>query len=172
MQEELYSLTGQKVLIIGGSSRMGLEVAQLSAKLGAQVIISSRSNLKLEAAIAVLPGAMAAYAANAARPQEAAKLLQDLAPLDHIVVTAASGTAASSIPNTSPDVAEAAFSRFWIAYHVLLLPRKRCAPLVQLRCFLAAADAGLSSVMGFGAACMAALKALCVRQRSNLPLFA
>lgn len=119
MQEELYNLTGQKVLIIGGSSRMGLEIARLSATLGATVILSSRSKSKLEAAIASLPNGVTAYAANAAIAQEAAQLLQNLAPLNHIVVTASSGTSASSIPETSPETAQAAFSRFWMSYHVL-----------------------------------------------------
>lgn len=41
--QELYNLTGQKILIIGGSSRMGLAVARLVSNLGAEVIISSRS---------------------------------------------------------------------------------------------------------------------------------
>jgi NAD(P)-dependent dehydrogenase (short-subunit alcohol dehydrogenase family) len=119
MQAELYSLAGQKVLIIGGSSRMGIEIARLSTALGADVIISSRSKSNLEAAIASLPEGVTAYAANAASAQEAAQLLQDLAPLDHIVVTASSGTSASSIPETSPETVQAAFSRFWMSYHVL-----------------------------------------------------
>jgi len=45
---------------------------------------------------------------------EAAQLLQDLAPFDHIVVTASSRTTASSIPDTSPETAQAAFSRLWM----------------------------------------------------------
>ncbi|MBD1918336.1 MULTISPECIES: SDR family oxidoreductase [Cyanophyceae] len=96
-----------------------MEIARLSTTLGADVIISSRSKSNLDAAIASLPEGVAAYAADATIAQEAAQLLQDLAPLDHIVVTASSGMAASSIPDTSPETAQAAFSRFWMSYHVL-----------------------------------------------------
>lgn len=102
---------------------MGLEVARLCADLGAKVIISSRSKHKLDKAISSLPERVTAYAADAANAKEIAQLLHDLAPLDHIVVTVSSGTSASSIPDTSPDVAQAAFVRFWISYNILHFAR-------------------------------------------------
>ncbi|MBD2465698.1 SDR family oxidoreductase [Oscillatoria sp. FACHB-1407] len=148
MREELYDLSEQKVLIIGGSSRMGLEIARLSAMLGASVILSSRSNSKLEAAIASLPKGVTAYAANAAIEQEAAQLLQDLAPLDHIIVTASSGTSASSIPETSPEIAQAAFSRFWMSYHVLHFAPKVMRPSGSIT--LLSGSSGRRPVTGYG----------------------
>jgi NAD(P)-dependent dehydrogenase (short-subunit alcohol dehydrogenase family) len=148
MQEELYSLNEQKVLIIGGSSRMGLEIARFSARLGASVILSSRSQSKLETAIASLPTGVTAYAADAAIEREAAQLLQDLAPLDHIVITASSGTSASSIPETSSEVVQAAFSRFWMSYHVLHFAPKVMNPSGSIT--LLSGSSGRRPIAGYG----------------------
>lgn len=148
MQSEIYSLTGQKVLVIGGSSRMGLEIARLSAKVGAEVIISSRSESKLKAAISLLPEGVTAYAANAAIAQETAQLLQNLAPLDHIVVTASSGGTVSSIPDTPPEMAQAGFSRFWMSYHVLYFARNVMHPSGSIT--LLSGSSGRRPVIGYG----------------------
>ncbi len=113
------NLQNQRVLIIGGSSRMGLEVARQAAALGADAIVSSRSADKLQAAAAELKSVVQIYAADASRMDEAERLMKDLAPLDHIVVTASSNGSASSIIDTSPTEAQNAFSRFWLSYHVL-----------------------------------------------------
>ncbi len=112
-------LTDQRVLVIGGGSRMGLEVARLTAALGAEVIISSRSAQKLEAAAATIPGKVHAYPADFSVAEEAERLMKDLAPLDHVVVTAAGGGPAGSIVDTPPAIARAPFDRFWLSYHVL-----------------------------------------------------
>jgi len=45
--------------------------------------------------------------------------MKDLAPLDHVVVTAAGGGPASSIVDTPPAMAHPPFNRFWLSYHVL-----------------------------------------------------
>lgn len=113
------NLQNQRVLVIGGSSRMGLEVARQAAALGAEVILSSRSADKLQAAAAELKSVVQTYAADASKSDEAERLMNNLAPLDHIVVTASSNISASSIIDTSPASAQAAFSRFWLSYHVL-----------------------------------------------------
>ena len=112
-------LINQKVLIIGGGSRMGLEVAKLTATLGAEVIISSRSVEKLEAVVSAISGQVHTYAADSSDAQAAEQLLKALAPLNHIVVTAAGSAPASSIVDTRPEIAHDAFSRFWLSYNVL-----------------------------------------------------
>lgn len=119
MSSNTQNLVGQRVLIIGGSSRMGLAVARQSTALGAEVIISSRSMDKLQAAAAELKSGVQTYAADASKIEEAEQLMKELAPLDHIIVTASSSGSASSIIATSPASAQAAFSRFWLSYHVL-----------------------------------------------------
>lgn len=117
--EEIYSLKAQKVLIIGGTSGMGLETARLSATLGADVIISSRSEQKLQAAAAAISSKVEIHPADATNSSDVENMLKALAPLDHIVVTASSGGFASSITATAPNNAQPAFGRFWISYNLL-----------------------------------------------------
>jgi len=113
-------LSNQRVLVIGGGSRMGLAIAKLAAYQGAQVIISGRSEDKLKKAVGEINQELAMYAADASNPDEIQALLENFQPIDHIVVTASSTEAkASSIPHTSPDIAQAAFKRLWISYNVL-----------------------------------------------------
>ena len=49
------SLQGQRVLVVGGSSGIGLAVAQQACEVGASVTIASRSMDKLDAALVGLP---------------------------------------------------------------------------------------------------------------------
>ena len=113
-------LVGQRILIIGGGSRMGLATARLAAAKGAHVILSSRSRSRLEAAAVDIPGDVSVSEGDAARPDEAESLLRGLAPLDHIVVTASSGNVdAGGVRDTPPALAQEAFSRFWLSYHIL-----------------------------------------------------
>jgi NAD(P)-dependent dehydrogenase (short-subunit alcohol dehydrogenase family) len=49
------ALEGQQVLVIGGSSGIGLAAARTAEMQGAAVAIASRSNVRLQAALAQLP---------------------------------------------------------------------------------------------------------------------
>lgn len=110
--QELYNLTGQKILIIGGGSRMGLAVARLVSNLGAEVTISSRSTEKLEQAAATISPQVGIYTADAADALATEQMLKALAPIDHIVVTASGSAPSTGIVDTPPDIARIAFSRF------------------------------------------------------------
>jgi NAD(P)-dependent dehydrogenase (short-subunit alcohol dehydrogenase family) len=57
MSEGLFSLTGKRVVVVGGSSGIGFAVAEAAGKLGARVVIASSTPAKVEAAVARLPHA-------------------------------------------------------------------------------------------------------------------
>lgn len=116
-------LARQRVLVIGGGSRMGLATARLAASQGGEIILSSRNAEKLRAAAASMPGAARAVEVDASNPSQVERLLSDLAPLDHVVVTASSSGRVGGVPGTPPDAAREAFERFWINYHVLHFAR-------------------------------------------------
>ena len=58
------SLSGKKVVIIGASSGIGLAVAKMVAELNASVVISSRSQDKLNRIAKSIEGDVEAIAAN------------------------------------------------------------------------------------------------------------
>ena len=58
------SLSGRKVVIIGASSGIGLAVTKKTAELGASVVMSSRSQDKLNRAMESVSGQVEAIAAD------------------------------------------------------------------------------------------------------------
>ena len=67
--QELFSLTGKTALVTGGSRGLGLQMAEALGEQGARVVISSRKQEELDAAVAHL----------AARGVEASSIAVDLA---------------------------------------------------------------------------------------------
>ena len=49
------TLEGQTVVVMGGSSGIGLATAQKAAQAGAKVVITGRDSARLSAALAQLP---------------------------------------------------------------------------------------------------------------------
>ncbi|MBB2752386.1 UNVERIFIED_ORG: NAD(P)-dependent dehydrogenase (short-subunit alcohol dehydrogenase family) [Rhizobium aethiopicum] len=84
-------IEGAKVLIVGGSSGMGLALARRLLDEGAWVTIAGRSKERLAAACHQL-GAhpkLGTCAADISREEKVAALFRDSGPVDHIVSTAA-----------------------------------------------------------------------------------
>jgi NAD(P)-dependent dehydrogenase (short-subunit alcohol dehydrogenase family) len=88
------------VLVTGGSKGIGLACATRFAAAGARVVISSRTQSNIDAALESLPGAVG-FAADLADPAAAAALLQHVAaalgPIDVLVNSA--GAARRSPPD-------------------------------------------------------------------------
>ena len=110
------SLANQNVLIIGGSSGIGLATARAAAAAGAAVTIASRSQERLSAALAELPGGCAAEAVDSNDEDGMAALLERVGELDHVVYAAggpldpkSSGPLAGISLGAARDVFEARF---------------------------------------------------------------
>ena len=81
-------LAGQKVVLIGGSSGMGLETARRARAEGADVILTGRKPDRLKQAAQDV-GALSTAAFDASDPAAVQGFFQDLAgPIDHVFVTA------------------------------------------------------------------------------------
>jgi NAD(P)-dependent dehydrogenase (short-subunit alcohol dehydrogenase family) len=81
-------LVGQTVVVIGGSSGMGLETARRARSEGADVVLTGRDLTRLEQAAKEV-GARSTAAFDATDPTELEKFFQDLPdPVDHVMVTA------------------------------------------------------------------------------------
>jgi NAD(P)-dependent dehydrogenase (short-subunit alcohol dehydrogenase family) len=80
-----------KVLIIGGSSGIGLAVARRCLADGASVVIAGRSQARLDAASTQLgcPGRVTVVAADIGDRAQVTRLFAQAGPLSHLVVTAA-----------------------------------------------------------------------------------
>jgi NAD(P)-dependent dehydrogenase (short-subunit alcohol dehydrogenase family) len=82
------ALTGQTVVVIGGSAGIGLETARWARAEGADLILTGRNPDALERAAAEL-GALSSAAFDATDPAALDRFFHDLpAPVDHVMVTA------------------------------------------------------------------------------------
>ncbi len=80
----------ERVVVIGGSSGMGLEVARMVLAEGAEVVIAGRSIERLEAARASMGESRVELAVvDIGQQSEVAALFKRVSQLDHLVVTAA-----------------------------------------------------------------------------------
>jgi NAD(P)-dependent dehydrogenase (short-subunit alcohol dehydrogenase family) len=81
-------LSGQTVVVIGGSAGIGLETARRARAEGADVVLTGRNRERLERAASEL-GAASSAAFDAADPERLAQFFADLpGRIDHVMVTA------------------------------------------------------------------------------------
>jgi len=81
-------LTGQTVVVIGGSAGIGLETARRARAEGAEVVLTGRNPDRLKHAAADV-GARSTAAFDATDPASVKRFFQDLpAPIDHVLITA------------------------------------------------------------------------------------
>ena len=96
-------LKGQKIVVVGGSSGIGLGVAKAALEDGAEVVIVGRSADRLKAAEKALGGRVKSIAADMTREAEIARLFDEVGAFDHLVSTAGTPPPNYSIGDTDMD---------------------------------------------------------------------
>lgn len=110
------SLNGAKVVVIGGSSGMGLAVAKMAADEGARVVIAGRSEEKLRQAADEIRQPVEARSLDVTQEQAVQTFFAETGELDHLVVTAATGVAGSFLELETPSFRQIFDSKFWGQY--------------------------------------------------------
>jgi NAD(P)-dependent dehydrogenase (short-subunit alcohol dehydrogenase family) len=107
-------LEGQHVVIIGGSSGMGLATAAAAAAAGAKVTIASSGQSRLDAALAALPDGCGGVVVDARSEASVAEAFAQIGELDHLVYTAGDGVVPRPLAQVPLDEARRLFDvRFW-----------------------------------------------------------
>jgi NAD(P)-dependent dehydrogenase (short-subunit alcohol dehydrogenase family) len=127
-------LAGKKVVVVGGSSGIGLATAELAKSEGAEVIIASRNADKLNAAAAKL--GVKAIQTDVSSDDSVANLFRQCGTVDHVVITAAQLKTGPFKSVAMDDVRSTMDGKFWGAW--------RCARSADIR-----AGGSLTLVSGF-----------------------
>jgi NAD(P)-dependent dehydrogenase (short-subunit alcohol dehydrogenase family) len=121
------SLEGKKVVLLGGSSGIGLATAQAAAAEGAQIIIGSGNQTRIDEALKTLPGNSRGYAVNLNKEENICEFFDKVNGLDHLVYTAGENLNLQMIRETDISGARNFFNlRYWGAYTSI----KYAAPLI------------------------------------------
>jgi NAD(P)-dependent dehydrogenase (short-subunit alcohol dehydrogenase family) len=111
-------LAGQTVVVIGGSSGIGLETARRARAEGADVVITGRNPDRLSQAAAEV-GAQSTAAFDATDAAALQRFFQGLpAPIDHVMVTAGGPTYGSLLEMDAAQVREAMSDRITLGLEV------------------------------------------------------
>jgi len=109
-------LKGKKVVVVGGSSGIGLATAEMAGREGAEVIIASRNAERLDAAARKINAV--AISADVTSDQSVSELFRRSGPVDHVVVTAAQLKTGPFKTVALEDVRSTMESKFWGAWRV------------------------------------------------------
>ena len=112
------SLKDKRVLVVGGSSGIGLGVAAKAIAAGADLTIASRSQPKLQAAAAELGGAVQIAVLDTGNAEGVEAFFAGTAAWDHIVISAAQTPTGPLRKLTLEDAMRAMESKFWGAYRI------------------------------------------------------
>ena len=113
-------LADQRVVIIGGSSGMGLATARAAAGDGAAVTVVSSTPERVDAAVAQLPAGCDGAVVDVRDDDSIAALFERVGDLDHLVFTAGDAFTPRRLIEMSPAEARAVLDvRFWGAVGVI-----------------------------------------------------
>src|SRR3954470_11994420 len=107
----------QRIVILGGTSGIGLATAERAAAEGATVIVASSRTDRIDAALERLPASAEGYTVDVRREEEIRDLFNRLGSFDHLAFTAGETLQIGPIAATDLDGARRALDvRVWGAY--------------------------------------------------------
>jgi NAD(P)-dependent dehydrogenase (short-subunit alcohol dehydrogenase family) len=112
-----YSLKEKTVILLGGSSGLGLATAKAAAAEGANVVIVSGNQQRINEALTELPEGSRGYAINLNSEENIKEFFGQIGPFDHLVYTAGENLNLTVIAETDIEQAHTFFNlRYWGAY--------------------------------------------------------
>jgi NAD(P)-dependent dehydrogenase (short-subunit alcohol dehydrogenase family) len=126
--KEMESLKGKKIVIIGGSSGIGLATAKSVASKGGLVIIASSNQQRINKALQELPAESIGYAIDVTNEMQVKNLFERIGAFDHLVFTAGENLILGNVADTGLEEARKYFNtRYWGAFTTV----KYAAPFIN-----------------------------------------
>jgi NAD(P)-dependent dehydrogenase (short-subunit alcohol dehydrogenase family) len=114
------SLQGKRVIILGGSSGLGLATAKAAAAEGANVVIVSGNQQRIDSALKELPEGATGFAIDLSKEENIKAFFETAGNFDHLVYTAAENLTLNNINTTDLEKARNFLNlRYWGAFAAL-----------------------------------------------------
>lgn len=116
------ALQGKRLLVIGGSSGIGLAVARQAAAAGAALLLVGRDSDKLETSAEALRSSGVAvdqWSLDASRLDALAELIAGMGPVDHLVSTVGGAMGGGFLANSEDAVRNAIEEKFFVALRIV-----------------------------------------------------
>jgi NAD(P)-dependent dehydrogenase (short-subunit alcohol dehydrogenase family) len=111
------SLANKTIVILGGSSGIGLATARAARAEGAEVIITGRSGKRLESAKGELGGNVRTVSLDVGDEAGTRALFSELPRVDHVFITAGAVLFDPKLATEAETVRPALDTRFWGAFY-------------------------------------------------------
>lgn len=126
------SLHDARVLLIGGTSGIGLGVAHAVADRGAHPIVVSRHQSSVDRALAELPDDARGATVDLTDPGALDRLAEGVGDVDHLVYTAGESLELAPLTDLTPEVIHGFLqTRFIGALSAVRVFGPACAPVVR-----------------------------------------
>lgn len=102
-------LQNQRVVVLGGTSGIGLAVAEAAAAAGAQVVVASSQQARVDAALARLPAGSTGSALDLCDEAAVRNFFEPFGTIDHLVFTAGESLQLGPLADTAIDTARRFF---------------------------------------------------------------
>jgi NAD(P)-dependent dehydrogenase (short-subunit alcohol dehydrogenase family) len=107
-------LENKRVVVLGGSSGIGLEVARQAVALGAEAVVASSNAQRVQQAVTSLGGKAEGHPLDLADEQAIQTFFQNLGDFDHLVFTAGDSLQLNELRGADLKKARGAFElRYW-----------------------------------------------------------
>jgi NAD(P)-dependent dehydrogenase (short-subunit alcohol dehydrogenase family) len=104
----------KRIVVLGGSSGIGLEVAQQAAAQGARAIIASSNADRVKQAVATLDGKAEGHTLDLSKERDIQNFFEKIGDVDHLVFTAGDTLQLNELVETDLTKARQAFElRYW-----------------------------------------------------------
>ena len=112
--KENRSLKGKRIVLLGGTSGFGLATAKAAADEGANIVVVSSRQQRVDNALTLLPAGSEGYVADLADEQQVENLFKQIGEFDHLVFTAGENLQLNELSTVKMDEARQFFNiRYW-----------------------------------------------------------
>lgn len=111
------ALNKKRVIVLGGSSGIGLAAAKAAAAEGAEVVIVSSNQSRIDSALGELPAGSQGYAVDLSQEMNIKNFFGQIGYFDHLIYTAGENITMSMVDDTDIENGKDFFIiRFWGAF--------------------------------------------------------